>query len=111
MCGGAGGGEVVEGVGVSGGGVAGVVMVVVCGRVGCRGRGVGMDGLPAGLRVCGGGLQQRRQAMRGGGWVGAVVEMRVVGGVGLVWARGDEGVGGVGWAVVQAEARRFVARA
>ena len=49
--------------------------------------------------------------MRGGGWVGAVVEMRVVGGVGLVWARGDEGVGGVGWAVVQAEARRFVARA
>ena len=46
MCGGAGGGEVVEGVGVSGKGVAGVVMVVVvvvCGRVGCRGRGVGME--------------------------------------------------------------------
>jgi hypothetical protein len=99
---------------VSGRGVAGVVVVVVvvtCGGVGCRGRGVGVDWLPAGLRVCGGGLQHRRQAMRGGGGVEAVVEMRVVGGVGLVWARGDEGVGGVGWAVVQAEARRLVARA
>ena len=34
--------------------------------------------------------------MRGGGGVEAVVEMRVVGGVGLVWARGDEGVAGAG---------------
>jgi len=73
-----------------------VVVVVTCGGVGCRGRGMGVDWLPAGLRVCGGGLQQRRQAMRGGGGVEAAVEMRVVGGVGLVWARGDEGVAGVG---------------